>query len=127
MKVGWPPWTPDGGCSPRCPAGREVPSLTGGVNYHSGLPATGQAGGALEPEPFNGRLLGCSTFRRVRPPVLEFALMGCILMLRRPLVPALLKLSPGRWSNAPRQLTWPPGWGCSGPSAGTHGRADLVW
>lgn len=65
------------------------------VDYHSEMPETGKTGRALEPEPFDGRLLSKSDFRRVRPPVPEFALMGGTLMLRRPEVAALLKLYTG--------------------------------
>lgn len=65
------------------------------VDYHSELPETGQTGRALEPEPFNGRQLRRSDFRRVRPPVPEFALMGGTLMLRRSDVSKLLKLYNG--------------------------------
>lgn len=65
------------------------------VDYHSELPETGKTGRALEPDPFDGRLLDKSDFRRVRPPVPEFALMGGTLMLRRAEVSALLKLYNG--------------------------------
>lgn len=65
------------------------------VDYHSELPETGKTGRALEPDPFDGRLLDKSDFRRVRPPVPEFALMGGTLMLRRAEVTALLKLYNG--------------------------------
>ncbi|MCW4464726.1 FAD-dependent oxidoreductase [Glutamicibacter sp. MNS18] len=65
------------------------------VDYHSELPETGKTGRALEPAPFDGRLLGRNDFRRVRPPVPEFALMGGTLMLRRPEVATLLKLYTG--------------------------------
>lgn len=65
------------------------------VDYHSELPEAGATGRALEPDPFDGRLLDKSDFRRVRPPVPEFALMGGTLMLRRAEVAALLKLFNG--------------------------------
>lgn len=65
------------------------------VDYHSELPETGKTGRALEPDPFDGRLLDKADFRRVRPPVPEFALMGGSLMLRRADVSALLKLYNG--------------------------------
>ncbi|QOD03600.1 FAD-dependent oxidoreductase [Pseudarthrobacter sp. BIM B-2242] len=71
---------------------RQSPAV---VDYHSELPETGKTGRALEPEPFNGRLLDKSDFARVRPPVPEFALMGGTLMLRRADVSALLKLYTG--------------------------------
>ena len=66
------------------------------VDYHSELPETGKTGRALEPEPFDGRKLTRSQFRRVRPPVQEFALMKGTLMLRRAEVAKLLKLFDGR-------------------------------
>lgn len=65
------------------------------VDYHSELPETGKTGRALEPEPFDGRKLSATEFRRIRRPVPEFALMGGTLMLRRPDVAALLKLFTG--------------------------------
>lgn len=65
------------------------------VDYHSELPEAGATGRALEPDPFDGRLLAKTDFRRVRPPVPEFALMGGTLMLRRAEVAALLKLFNG--------------------------------
>ncbi len=65
------------------------------VDYHSELPETGKTGRALEPEPFDGRLLGRERFRQIRPPVPEFALMGGTLMLRRPEVATLLGLFSG--------------------------------
>ncbi len=65
------------------------------VDYHSELPEAGKTGRALEPEPFDGRKLSATEFRRVRRPVPEFALMGGTLMLRRPDVATLLKLFNG--------------------------------
>ena len=65
------------------------------VDYHSELPETGATGRALEPEPFDGRLLG-HRFAHVRPPVQEFALMGGELMVRRPEVNTLLGLFSGQ-------------------------------
>ncbi|GAA1130752.1 hypothetical protein GCM10009670_24740 [Citricoccus alkalitolerans] len=62
------------------------------VDYHSELPETGQTGRALEQEPFDGRALGRSRFRHIRPPVPEFALMGGTMMLRRAEVGTLLGL-----------------------------------
>lgn len=64
----------------------------GVVDYHSELPETGKTGRALEPKPFDGRLLGRENFRHVRRPVPEYALMHGELMLRRPEVNALLGL-----------------------------------
>ena len=66
------------------------------VDYHSELPGTGKTGRALEPEPFDGRLLGRVNFRHVRPPVQEFALFRGTLMVRRPEVNDLLGLFSGR-------------------------------
>lgn len=66
------------------------------VDYHSELPETGKTGRALEPAPFDGRKLKRSQFRRVRPPVPEFALMKGTLMLRRAEVAKLLKVFDGR-------------------------------
>lgn len=74
------------------------------VDYHSELPETGKTGRALEPEPFDGRLLGRSDFRRVRPPVPEFALMGGTLMLRRADVAALLRLYTGSLAERGRAV-----------------------
>lgn len=65
------------------------------VDYHSELPDTGATGRALEPEPFDGRLLGRQRFRQVRPPVPEFALFRGTLMVRRPEVNTLLGLFSG--------------------------------
>jgi succinate dehydrogenase/fumarate reductase flavoprotein subunit len=65
------------------------------VDYHSELPEPRKTGRALEPDPFDGRLLDKADFRRVRPPVPEFALLGGTLMLRRADVSALLKLYNG--------------------------------
>lgn len=66
------------------------------VDYHSELPEAGQTGRALEPAPFDGRKFTLSQFRRVRPPVQEFALMKGTLMLRRAEVAKLLKIFDGR-------------------------------
>lgn len=72
------------------------------VDYHSELPETGKTGRALEPEPFDGRRLTPEQFRRVRPPVPEFALMNGTLMLRRSEVASLLKLFNGSASERAR-------------------------
>lgn len=61
------------------------------VDYHPEEPGSG-VGRALEPEPFNGRELGHENFRRVRPPVPEFALFGGTLMVRRAEVAQLMKI-----------------------------------
>ncbi|MFV0374988.1 FAD-dependent oxidoreductase [Microbacterium sp.] len=89
------------------------------VDYHPERPGAG-VGRAWEPEPFDGRRLGREKFRRVRPPVPEFALFGGTLMVRRVEVTRLLDLfrgSPGaaalalrlgaRWARD--RLTWPRG------------------
>ncbi|WP_336630873.1 MULTISPECIES: FAD-dependent oxidoreductase [unclassified Microbacterium] len=65
------------------------------VDYHPEVEGAG-VGRALEPETFDGRRLGASDFRRVRPPVPEFALFGGTLMVRRAEVNRLLELF--RWS-----------------------------
>lgn len=65
------------------------------VDYHPEVDGSG-IGRALEPETFDGRLLGDEDFRRVRPPVPEFALFGGTLMVRRAEVNQLLELF--RWS-----------------------------
>lgn len=61
------------------------------VDYHPEIDGHG-VGRALEPETFDGRTLGASDFRRIRPPVPEFALFGGTLMVRRVEVNQLLKL-----------------------------------
>ncbi|MGW9405224.1 FAD-dependent oxidoreductase [Arthrobacter sp. NPDC055585] len=81
------------------------------VDYHSELPETGATGRALEPDPFDGRLLDRSDFRRVRPPVPEFALMGGTLMLRRAEVAALLKLFSGSLADRARAVSLAAGLG----------------
>lgn len=65
------------------------------VDYHPEVDGAG-VGRALEPETFDGRRLGASDFRRIRPPVPEFALFGGTLMVRRAEVNQLLNLF--RWS-----------------------------
>ncbi len=65
------------------------------VDYHPEEDGAG-VGRALEPETFDGRRLGYEDFRRVRPPVPEFALFGGTLMVRRAEVNRLLELF--RWS-----------------------------
>ena len=69
------------------------------VDYHSELPETGKTGRALEPKPFDARVLGRVNFSHVRPPVPEFALMNGTLMLRRPEVATLL----GLFSKKPKE------------------------
>lgn len=61
------------------------------VDYHPEVDGSG-VGRALEPEPFDGRTLGVDDFRRVRPPVPEFALFGGTLMVRRAEVSQLLNI-----------------------------------
>lgn len=67
------------------------------VDYHPEVDGSG-VGRALEPQTFDGRLLGAEDFRRVRRPVPEFALFGGTLMVRRAEVNQLLELF--RWSPA---------------------------
>jgi len=64
------------------------------VDYHPEIDGWG-TGRALEPEPFDGRLLGAERFRRVRRPIPEFALFGGALMLRRAEADQLLTLFRG--------------------------------
>ena len=64
------------------------------VDYHPEVAGAG-TGRALEPESFDGRRLGLDDFRRVRPPVAEFALFGGTLMVRRAEVNQLLELFRG--------------------------------
>lgn len=64
------------------------------VDYHPELVGAG-VGRALEPEPFDGRLLGRERFRRVRPPVPEFTLFGGTLMVRRAEVEQLMNIFRG--------------------------------
>ncbi|WP_413542560.1 FAD-dependent oxidoreductase [Citricoccus nitrophenolicus] len=90
------------------------------VDYHSELPETGQTGRALEPEPFDGRLLGRSHFRHVRPPVPEFALMGGTLMLRRPEVATLLGLFSRDAGKAVKA-------GATALGLGMRWALDMVW
>lgn len=65
------------------------------VDYHPEVEGAG-VGRALEPEPFDGRTLSRDDFRRVRPPVPEFALFGGTMMVRRTEVGQLLNIF--RWS-----------------------------
>ncbi|WP_326834953.1 FAD-binding protein [Amycolatopsis rhabdoformis] len=64
------------------------------VDYHPELPGSG-LGRALEPHPFDGRLLGKAAFSRVRGPIAEFALFRGTLMVRRPEVDQLLSIFDG--------------------------------
>lgn len=64
------------------------------VDYHPELAGAG-VGRALEPEPFDGRLLGRQRFRHVRPPVPEFTLFGGTLMVRRAEVDQLMNIFRG--------------------------------
>ncbi|MEU3847312.1 FAD-dependent oxidoreductase [Micrococcus terreus] len=75
------------------------------VDYHSDLPDTGMTGRALEPEPFDGRLLGRTAFSRMRRPVPEFALMGGTMMLRRGEVNTLLGLFSRRPAQTAKAVT----------------------
>src|SRR5699024_7881837 len=62
------------------------------VYYHFELTESGKTGHALQPAPCDGLKLLKVRFRNVRRPVLELALMGVELMVRRPEVNALLGL-----------------------------------
>ena len=48
-------------------------------DYRSNMPGAALAGRAIVPEPFDGRLLD-SDFRRIRPPVAEFMLLGGMMV-----------------------------------------------
>jgi succinate dehydrogenase/fumarate reductase flavoprotein subunit len=48
-------------------------------DYRSNMPGAAIAGRAIIPEPFDGRLLGVD-FRRVRPPIPEFMLLGGMMV-----------------------------------------------
>ena len=65
------------------------------VDYHPEVSGASLGGRALEPETFDGRLLGKENFGRVRPPVPEFALFGGTMMVRRAEVNQLLTLLRG--------------------------------
>ena len=64
------------------------------VDYHPEIPGAAR-GRAMEPQTFDGRLLGRDGFGRIRRPVPEFALFGGTLMVRRPEVTALLGIFDG--------------------------------
>ena len=64
------------------------------VDYHPEIPGAAR-GRAMEPQTFDGRLLGPDDFGRVRRPVPEFALFGGTLMVRRPEVTELLGILDG--------------------------------
>lgn len=70
------------------------------VDYHPEIEGASLGGRALEPQTFDGRLLGPDDFSRVRPPVPEFALFGGTMMVRRAEVNRLLTLLKG----SPRAL-----------------------
>jgi 3-oxosteroid 1-dehydrogenase len=64
------------------------------VDYHPEIPGSAR-GRALEPQTFDGRVLGKAGFGRVRRPVPEFALFGGTLMVRRAEVNDLLGIYAG--------------------------------
>ena len=64
------------------------------VDYHPEIPGSAR-GRALEPQTFDGRVLGKADFGRVRRPVPEFALFGGTLMVRRAEVNDLLGIYAG--------------------------------
>jgi 3-oxosteroid 1-dehydrogenase len=66
------------------------------VDYYPELEGSGRGYRALEPEPFEGKLLGRGDFSHLRGPVPEFALFGGSLMVRRKEVSRLLHLFDGR-------------------------------
>ena len=71
------------------------------VDYHPEVEGASLGGRALEPQTFDGRLLGRENFGRVRPPVPEFALFGGTMMVRRAEVNRLLTLLQGSPKAAP--------------------------
>ncbi|MFI0242510.1 FAD-dependent oxidoreductase [Streptomyces sp. NPDC016845] len=90
------------------------------VDYHPDLPGHG-VGRALEPQTFDGRVLGRAEFARIRHPVPEFALFHGTLMVRRPETDQLLGIFHGsprgialalrlglRWARD-RAAAWPRG------------------
>lgn len=68
----------------------------GFVDYYPELEGSGRGYRALEPEPFEGKLLGKNMFAHLRGPVPEFALFGGSLMVRRKEVTKLLHLFDGK-------------------------------
>jgi 3-oxosteroid 1-dehydrogenase len=74
------------------------------VDYHPEVEGASLGGRALEPQTFDGRKLGKENFRRVRPPVPEFALFGGTMMVRRAEVNQLLTLLQGSPKAAPLAL-----------------------
>ncbi|HTQ84431.1 MAG TPA: FAD-dependent oxidoreductase [Pseudolabrys sp.] len=57
-------------------------------DYRSNMPGAALAGRAIMPKPFDGRLLGAD-FRRIRPPIREFMLLGGMMVGKadiRPLI-----------------------------------------
>ena len=64
------------------------------VDYHPEIPGSAR-GRALEPQTFDGRVLGKADFGNVRRPVPEFALFGGTLMVRRAEVNDLLGIYAG--------------------------------
>lgn len=75
------------------------------IDYHPEIEGASLGGRALEPQTFDGRLLGRENFDRVRPPVPEFALFGGTMMVRRAEVNQLLTLLQGSPKAAPLALT----------------------
>ncbi len=63
-------------------------------DYRSNMPGAAVAGRAIVPKPFDGRLLG-EDFRRIRPPIPEFMLLGG-MMIGKTDIPPLL----GRFRSA---------------------------
>ncbi|MFV0407212.1 MAG: FAD-dependent oxidoreductase [Propioniciclava sp.] len=71
-------------------------AFPGFVDYYPELEGSGRGYRALEPEPFDGTLLGKQDFSHLRGPVPEFALFGGSLMVRRKEVSKLLHLFDGQ-------------------------------
>ncbi|WP_420122773.1 FAD-binding protein [Nakamurella sp.] len=74
------------------------------VDYHPEIEGASLGGRALEPQTFDGRILGRENFGRVRPPVPEFALFGGTMMVRRAEVNQLLTLLEGSPKALPLAL-----------------------
>ena len=57
-------------------------------DYRSNMPGAALAGRAIIPKPFDGRLLGAE-FRRIRPPIPEFMLLGGMMIGKADIPPLL--------------------------------------
>ena len=57
-------------------------------DYRSNMPGAAVSGRAIVPEPFDGRLLG-DDFRRIRPPIPEFMLLGGMMVGKEDIPPLI--------------------------------------